>query len=170
VLHLSRLFGACLLVATVVASSLGTPYGNANRARAPFTATVAGCGGPAQGAEMARGRVIGHVCAVVQASGSSGLVPRYWERVRVPPLALAMLHANRPLQIHWRPRRADLLVPVDSEAVVFVSTKLEIAGLRARLRHFTRLLPAHTGHAVSSSDSSTNFLRKRNHELQGPQR
>ena len=123
----------CLLVATVVASSLGTPYGNANRARAAFTATVAGCGGPAQGAEMASGRVIGHVCAVVQASGSSGLVPRYWVSVRVPPLALAMLHANRPLQIHWRPRRADLLVPVDSEAVVFASTKLEIAGLRARL-------------------------------------
>jgi hypothetical protein len=47
----------CLLVATVVASSLGTPYGNANRARAAFTATVAGCGGPAQGAEMASGRV-----------------------------------------------------------------------------------------------------------------
>ena len=120
----------CLLVATVVASSLGTPYGNANRARAAFTATVAGCGGPAQGAEMASGRVIGHVCALVQAS--SGLVTN-WGPMRVPPLALAMLHANRPLQIHGRPRRADLLVRVDSEAVVFASTKLEIAGLRARL-------------------------------------
>ena len=109
------------------------PYGDANTARfAGFTATVAGCGGPAQGAEMASGRVIGHVCAVVQASGSSGLVPRHWERMRVPPLALATLHANRPLQIHWRPRRTYLLVPVDSEAVVFASTKLEIAGLRAR--------------------------------------
>jgi hypothetical protein len=47
----------CLLVATVVASSLGTPYGDALAARFDFTATVAGCGGPAQGAEMASGRV-----------------------------------------------------------------------------------------------------------------
>ena len=80
---------------------------------------------------MASGRVIGHVCAVLQASGSSGLVPIH-RPVRVPPLALAMLHANRPLQIHWRPRRTDNLVPVNSEAVVFASTKLETVGLRAR--------------------------------------
>ena len=114
-----------------MASSLGTPYANANRARAGITATVAGCGGPAQGAEMASGRVIGHVCAVVQAS--SGFVPRHWEPVPVPPLALAMLHANRPLQIHWRPRRTDHSVQIGSEAVVLASTKLEIAGLRARV-------------------------------------
>ena len=80
---------------------------------------------------MASGRVIGHVCAVGQASGSSGLVPRHVEPARVQPLALAMHHANRPLQIHWRPRRTAHLVPVNSEAVVFASTKREIAGLRA---------------------------------------
>jgi hypothetical protein len=84
---------------------------------------------------MASGRVIGHVCAVVQASGSSGLVPRHWERMRVPPLALATLHANRPLQIHWRPdRMVGFIVGVCmNEAVVFAPTKLEIAGLRATL-------------------------------------
>ena len=81
---------------------------------------------------MASVRVIGHVCAVLQASGTSGLVPRRWEHVRVPPLALATHHANRPLQIHWRPRRTDHSVPVNREAVVFTSTKREIAGLRAR--------------------------------------
>ena len=129
------MFDACLLVATVVASSLGTPYGDVNTARFDFTATVAGCGGPAQGAEMASGRVIGHVCAVVQAS--SGLVARN-ERgfvpVRVPPLALATLHANRPLNIHCDPSSCVGVGVSMRVAVVFAPTKLEIAGMRAR-RH-----------------------------------
>ena len=53
-----------------------------------------------------------------------------------------------------------------SERIPFRAQQSRNHHRRADCRHLTRLLPAHTGHAVSGRDASTNFLREGNHELQ----